>query len=1709
MNFDNPTPREEQEALVVALLLGELDGELAAEVQGLIDADPELAAFQERMAKTINIVSAAAHPDNDGERLSLSDERREVVLNTIKEPAKIETATTPRVGWKNYWNLPLKIAAAFAIALFIAGLVIPKFAGRTKMARREAYEEQLGLYAMETGSAVSAALAPGEARDAMSAALEQAQGGRQMLRDVEASPPAPQDQARSKSGSQSFGFAEESDASPEIPNYLWSRQADFADLPKPADSADSFRSSLSAAMNQKNQQNLAAATAIPAREKTDVSLSIQGQTSAAKGMRWGAERDERVIIGGAFTSVNGTDRDRIARLKVDGTLDVSNSLQPQNTTWQDSDSDGYSAQFAQATPSQKRDEQRRQTISFESLSSDAVAPQAPTAAPLFKSGSGNTRRYFAYTSGKKADHKFFRSGGAARSATDKWGEPARPNVGGAVAPTSGSKVRLARRADDVSAREYLFRKQPAAPGQNAAEFTPSEPTEEAQRRSVRFARSKPKSTSAPQPQSAPVRIATGLTDDLATVALQAVEQGLSESIVPQEANVVLIDEDQVSNLKLLKTASQIPAIRDGEELDSVAIAAKSEAVGGVALNFASQLPASDSKRLLRERFEQESESKGRSFAAVDLPTPPVDGTARRNWSIPQSAHEQALGFDANGVTFAGVVDQRSSRGRAVGAQGGGGGTVNPAKDSLGREQIAKRQAGQAPEGTAVLSFGLRGGQAGGMGGGNTGSGIAVSPKPAADPFGRSANSPGAAGQAPTKREIKAKFTKSNPRGYATFGDDLGGAMNLANTTRGIQNTDFGVDVEFSNREAMPASPARLGEISPPTITVASTLAEVTEQDNRGFGLGPKSSQPAASAGSVQMPLPKARAVRPSLAYERQGVSDFGRSGVASPAPPAMPQPAPAGFALAQVADGRQFGDGEKLSRDENQRGNLAADNGRMVAPLGEAELEQRFDGETKKIEEARRKISQLWDSDSESAREASGMRGTRVRSAKVATTGERELSGPRVTVVSGRQSSFDVSDLTTTITQVTVGPVAVGVRDTGIELESLRKKKLSVAKSRSQRGSGKAGALLGAEMAKSGQAAFFDDVTNSDFIIPPIALVQANPQAVQKQLQDIMSDGLTSAEKPAEARYPHLVDIKSTNLSIENPEFGFDAPNVITLRRTNGSVGIATANFVTAVPLFGKLFKSTTEQNGRIAKLEKRINELSELEDESRTSKIAGNPPVDVKKKASKPNSELSIASKKLKRLAPKLDTKLAVLDEQGEVAEDKPAPPKPKPALTPKPEIQTKANAFSTFSLNVSDVAFKLSQASLANGKMPQPGTIRSEEFLNAMDYHDPAPAPGDKIAFAWDRVANPFAHNRDFVRFSIQTAAQGRTSGQPLNLVVLLDNSGSMERADRVEIVREALSVLAGQLTPQDKISVIAFARTPRLWVDGMPGGKGDELLRRIMNLQPEGGTNLELALEDAYAIANRHFMKNGNNRVIVLTDGAANLGNVDPKVLKQRVEEQRRRNIALDCFGIGWEGYNDDLLEELSRNGDGRYGFINTPREARTGFAGQLAGALQVAASNVKAQIEFNPDRVTSYRQIGYDKHQLTKEQFRDNKVDAAEIGAAEAGTAMYALDINRLGKGPIATVRVRFKVPATGVYEEIEWEIPYNPINTPLDQAKPAMRLAAVAVTFAEWLAESPFAGSVTPGDLQKYLAGVSQHFSADARPKQLVEMIRQARRLSGK
>jgi uncharacterized protein YegL len=458
-------------------------------------------------------------------------------------------------------------------------------------------------------------------------------------------------------------------------------------------------------------------------------------------------------------------------------------------------------------------------------------------------------------------------------------------------------------------------------------------------------------------------------------------------------------------------------------------------------------------------------------------------------------------------------------------------------------------------------------------------------------------------------------------------------------------------------------------------------------------------------------------------------------------------------------------------------------------------------------------------------------------------------------------------------------------------------------------------------------------------------------------------------------------------------------------------------------------------------------------------------------------------------------------------VANDQPVA-RPASVVKFPPPVATAENPFSTFSLNVNDVSYRLALAALEHNQWPDPANVRTEEFLNAFRYNDPAPGRGQPCALYYDLAQSPFEPGSDLLRVSFQTAAAGRARTTPLRLTILLDNSGSMTRADREAILGAALQALGAQLRAGDTVSLVTFARTPAVRASAVPAARFKEVFDLATTLVPDGGTNLEEALRTAYATAKNNFDPAAQNRVVLLTDGAANLGDVNPQDLADFVETNRRAGIAFDAYGVGWDGLDDTTLEALTRHGDGRYAFLNSPNDVNGAFARQLAGALAPAALDVKLQIEFNPNRVASYRLMGYNNLRLTAQQFRDNTVDAGELAAAEQGTALYSLVLNPNGTGVVGTARARFRDPATGQVRELSWTIPYRGAPTPFDLAPPSMRLAAVAAYFAEYLQRSPYAGGVTPRRLLEAYRGVPEAFAPDQRPAEFLNLLRAAAQLDG-
>lgn len=434
--------------------------------------------------------------------------------------------------------------------------------------------------------------------------------------------------------------------------------------------------------------------------------------------------------------------------------------------------------------------------------------------------------------------------------------------------------------------------------------------------------------------------------------------------------------------------------------------------------------------------------------------------------------------------------------------------------------------------------------------------------------------------------------------------------------------------------------------------------------------------------------------------------------------------------------------------------------------------------------------------------------------------------------------------------------------------------------------------------------------------------------------------------------------------------------------------------------------------------------------------------------------------------------------------------------------EISAEQEPYSTFSLRVSDNAFRIAQAAMAQGQRPAAESVRVEEFYNAFDYGDPVPTAQEPVAAAIEQSAHPILPQRNLLRIGLRTAASGRSVGQPLHLTLLVDQSGSMSRGDRNGALLAALKELSSLLQAQDHVSVIGFSRTPRLLAEKIPGDQPQRLLHLLARTPSDGGTNLEEALKLGEVVAKRNQGAGAQNRLLLLTDGAANLGNADPDRLAAWVKQLRQKDIAFDIGGIGTDGLNDPLLMEIARHGNGRYYVINDAVQAKQQFAAQLAGAFRPAAENVKVQVRFNPKRVGKYQLIGFEKDRLNTEDFRNDQVDAAEMAAAEAGQALYQVELLPDGIGDVGEVSVRFRDVATQQMVERKWTMRYDATTPVFERALPTMQLAGMAMLTAQKLQGGALGPMIRFSEMPQAQQQIREDFSANPRVAELLEMIRQ-------
>jgi len=410
-------------------------------------------------------------------------------------------------------------------------------------------------------------------------------------------------------------------------------------------------------------------------------------------------------------------------------------------------------------------------------------------------------------------------------------------------------------------------------------------------------------------------------------------------------------------------------------------------------------------------------------------------------------------------------------------------------------------------------------------------------------------------------------------------------------------------------------------------------------------------------------------------------------------------------------------------------------------------------------------------------------------------------------------------------------------------------------------------------------------------------------------------------------------------------------------------------------------------------------------------------------------------------------------------------------------PFILTQVDPLSTFSLDVDTGSYSVARNYLRQGLQPPPDAIRPEEFVNAFDQGYDIP-PDTAFAVYADGAPSPF-HNDGtyFLRIGVQGYEIEERERPSAALTFVIDVSGSMAQENRLGLVKQSLQMLVDRMRADDSIAIVVYGSSARVVLPPTSGANRNLILNAIYSLQPEGSTNLEAGLLLGYQQANIAYKPGGINRVILASDGVANVGLTDPNGIVSQIRGYADSGIQLTTIGFGLGNYNDVMMEQLADQGDGHYAYIDTVQEARELFVDNLMSTLQTIALDAKIQVAFDTSVVQQYRLIGYENRAIADQDFRNNEVDAAEFGAGHTATAIYAVQLVPGAQGRIATVRLRWQDPDSRAVQEIEGVFTTNELSRSFDEAPLRYQLAVVVSQYAELLRHSYWTTSVSMNDVQ--------------------------------
>lgn len=451
-------------------------------------------------------------------------------------------------------------------------------------------------------------------------------------------------------------------------------------------------------------------------------------------------------------------------------------------------------------------------------------------------------------------------------------------------------------------------------------------------------------------------------------------------------------------------------------------------------------------------------------------------------------------------------------------------------------------------------------------------------------------------------------------------------------------------------------------------------------------------------------------------------------------------------------------------------------------------------------------------------------------------------------------------------------------------------------------------------------------------------------------------------------------------------------------------------------------------------------------------------------------------------------------------------------------PFIDPEDDNLSTFGMDADSASYSVMRRYLRDGHLPPTEAVRVEEFINAFDY-DYTPPTDSAFALHLEGAPSKFGEGKrlQLLRIGIQGRVVPDVDRKDAVLTFVIDVSGSMSYENRLGLVKKALRLLVKQLRPADKIGIVVYGTNARVVLPHTSVVNREHILERIDSLCPEGVTNVEDGIHKGYELACRNSDSDCINRVILCSDGVANQGVTSPEVLLKEIRNYVDKNeIFLTTVGFGMGNYNDTLMEELAKKGNGNYAYVDTLSEARRIFVENLTGTLQVIAKDAKVQVKFNPDTVRSFRLLGYENRQMKHEDFRNDEADAGEIGSGHSVTALYEIKLNKgIDSGKLAKVSIRYEDPDTQEVREVSEKFRVENLKDGFADASLGLQFAATVAQFAEILRESVWTKNGCLKTVHQTLKGILQQYpevvargeeQAKKRGEELLAFVHNARRI---